>query len=759
MSFLEELNEAQLNAVQHNEGPLMVIAGPGSGKTRVLTYRIAYLIRQNVDPFNILALTFTNKASKEMRSRIEAQVGTEARNLWMGTFHSVFARILRTEGSRLGYSANFTIYDTQDTRNLIKNILKESGLNSSLYKPSVVHNRISAAKNSLITANEYVQIPELIQEDKTSGRKALSDIYIEYSRRCFQANAMDFDDLLLKMYELLMRFPDVLYKYQNRFHYVLIDEFQDTNKAQYIIVKMLADIHQNLCVVGDDAQSIYAFRGALIENMLNLKKDFSDLVTYRLEQNYRSTKHIVSVANHLIKNNKIQFEKSLWTENEAGSKIKILKTASDNDEARVVADSIMEERLRNHYRNDEFCILYRTNSQSRAFEEGLRKVNIPYQVYGGIAFYQRKEIKDLLAYFKLVINPNDEESLRRVINYPARGIGKTTLEKITVLAHEQKCSLWDILKEIQKYPFTPRALHLLSEFVTMIKSFQAQIAKLDAYDLSMHIAKSVGLNKILNNDNTPEGISRYENYQELMNSIKSFTQEPTTDDDDNPLPDIDISLGAYLQQVTLLTNLDQDEHADAVKLMTLHSAKGLEFPVVYIAGLEENLFPSIMSINSRNELEEERRLFYVGVTRAEKKLFVSYATTRFRFGNLSYCEPSRFIDEMPAESVEKPMKSTYLKGNSMMRPEKPEVKNQRYLSAAQKKQYQHQPSANFFPDDPSQLQVGMEVEHQRFGFGKIVGVEGQPGKKIANIFFREVGTKRIMLKFAKLQIVKNNPIE
>jgi len=757
MSFLEQLNIAQRNAVEHNKGPLMVIAGPGSGKTRVLTYRIAYLISQGVDPFNILALTFTNKASKEMRERIENQVGSEARNLWMGTFHSIFARILRVEANRLGYAANFTIYDTQDSRNLIKNILKESGLDASIYKPSVVHNRISAAKNSLITANEYAQMPELLLEDKTNGRKALSDIYFEYTKRCFKANAMDFDDLLLKMYELLMRFPDVLYKYQNRFLYILIDEFQDTNKAQYLIVKMLSDVHQNICVVGDDAQSIYAFRGAVIENMLNLKKDFSDLITYRLEQNYRSTKHIVAVANHLIKKNKIQLEKSLWTENEAGAKVKILKTSSDNDEARTIADAIMEEKLRNHYRNDDFCILYRTNAQSRAFEEGLRKVNIPYQVYGGIAFYQRKEIKDILAYLKIIVNPDDEESLRRIINYPARGIGKTTLEKITVLAHEQDASLWDIISEIEQYHFAPRATKLISEFVIMIKSFQALMHQKDAYDLALHVAKSVGLNRTLKNDSTPEGISRYENFQELMNSIKSFTQESSTDDDGNLIPDLDFSLGAYLQQVTLLSNIDQDDKVDSVKLMTLHSAKGLEFPVVFIAGLEENLFPSIMSVNSRSELEEERRLFYVGVTRAEKKLVISYATTRYRFGNLTYCEPSRFLNEMPSDSIDNPQQDN--QRNESFTKHKTFIKNQISSSHSLNKRYQHQVSDQFIAANPSLLQIGMKVEHQRFGFGKIVGIEGQSGKRIANIFFQEVGTKRIMLKFAKLQIVNNKTIE
>ncbi len=756
MSYLDELNEAQRRAVEHINGPLLVIAGPGSGKTRVLTYRIAHLMQQGVDPFHILALTFTNKASREMKHRIEKITGPEAKNLWMGTFHSVFARILRIDGKKLGYPSNYSIYDTQDSRNLIRNIIKEMGLNTSLYKASVVHNRISAAKNSLINAGHYVQTPELITEDEASGRPRIGEIFLEYSKRCFQSGAMDFDDLLLKMYELLDNFPEALYKYQQKFRYILIDEFQDTNRAQYAIVKMLADVYQNICVVGDDAQSIYAFRGANLENILHFEKDFPDLSIYKLEQNYRSTKYIVEAANKLITHNKRQLVKTIWTENEAGQKIRVFRTMSDNDEGRAVADSIMEEKLRNHYHNDDFAILYRTNAQSRAFEDALRRANIRYQVYGGVAFYQRKEIKDALAYMRLVVNPDDEEALRRVINYPARGIGKTTMEKVTVLAHEQDVSLWKILKRIGEYSFNSRARGQVEAFVTMIKSFQAQLDKKDAWELAEHIVQDTGLRAELKKDNTIEGLGRLDNLNELLNSIKEFTVPPEFDDEGNPLPQADTGLGAYLQQISLLTDQDQDEVEDTVKLMTIHAAKGLEFPVVYIAGLEENLFPSILSIASRDDLEEERRLFYVAITRAKQKLYLSYAATRFRFGDLLYCEPSRFLEELPEEVLEMPITRASQKDKPSPAPSRSGTTK---VMPASTRTYTHQPSPDFTAANPEALQAGMEVEHQKFGFGKIVSIEGNGQNRIANIFFHDVGTKRIMLKFARLHIVNRKAMD
>lgn len=760
MDYLDELNPVQREVVMAYKGPSMVIAGPGSGKTRVLTYRIAYMMQQNIDPFNILSLTFTNKAAREMKERVGKIIGDEARNLWMGTFHSVFARVLRVEATRLGYPSNFTIYDTVDSKSLIKTIVKEKNLNETLYKANIVYNRISSAKNNLITADKYKADSNLTDEDEMSGRSKMSEVYEEYVKRCFKSGAMDFDDLLLKMYQLLKKFPEALYKYQSKFQYILIDEFQDTNQAQYAIVKMLGDMFENITVVGDDAQSIYSFRGANIQNILNFSKDYPDLSTYKLEQNYRSTQHIVKLANEIIINNKNQFEKTIWTENEEGNKIKVIKATSDNEEGALVSDRIFEIKMREHLREDDFAILYRTNAQSRSFEESLRRKNIPYRVYGGISFYQRKEIKDLLAYLKLIINPQDEEALRRIINYPTRGIGKTSLEKITVLASDYDKSLWEVIVNIRNMGFSGRAANAIEGFVTMIRSFKALMNKKDAYDLAAHVGKSTGILKELYNDKSIEGLSRYENIQELLNSIKEFTENPST----NALPESedpdDKGLGNYLQQVTLLTDLDNEEDANIhrVKLMTIHAAKGLEFPVVFVVGLEENLFPSMMSLNDRQDLEEERRLFYVAITRAMKKLHLSYANTRYRFGNLMYCEPSRFIEESPKDLLE-------YRGFG---PNKTAVKTQtghqqtksKLLSRfdSSKNQYSHKVSTEFKPDSPQEMQTGMEVEHQRFGFGKIISLEGSPDNKIANIYFKNAGTKRIMLKYARLQILKNKPM-
>ncbi len=752
MNYLKELNPAQQEAVVCNYGPVMIIAGAGSGKTRVLTYRVAWLIDQGVDPFKILALTFTNKAAKEMRWRIEQITGSEARNIWMGTFHSIFARILRYEAEKIGFPQNFTIYDTYDSRSLLKQIIREQNLDEKLYKPNIVHNRISKAKNSLISPKDYQKDIEITSEDESSGRPKLGELYEIYWNRCFKAGAMDFDDLLYRMYLLLEKFPDILYKYQNFYEHMLVDEYQDTNHAQYVILRKLADVHQNIWVVGDDAQSIYAFRGANIQNIFAFQKDYPDHQTYKLEQNYRSTKNILDAANDIIRKNKKQIKKKLWTGNDGGDKIILTKSGSDNEEGKLISNSIFEQKMRNHMANTDFAILYRTNAQSRAFEEALRKLNVPYKVYGGLSFYQRKEIKDLIAYLRLTLNHYDEESLRRIINYPTRGIGKTTIEKATVLAHDNDKSLWDILADIGSYDFTQRAKQSITDFVTMIKSFYIMLETKNAFDLSMHIAKSTRILQDLYDDKSVEGLSRYENIQELLNGIKEFTIE------ENEAVDIDDkSLGTYLQNITLLTDADLDEtDQDTVSLMTLHAAKGLEFPNVYIVGLEENLFPSIMALNSRIELEEERRLFYVGITRAKKRLHLSYAITRFKFGKKIYCEPSRFIKEISPEYIEgkevlknemnwadeTPRKLKKLSSSPQQGAQKPTFNS--------KAKYIQDP--NFVSDDLMNIQNGMQVEHQRFGFGKVIHLEGDASNKIATIFFQEQGQKRIMLKYAKLKI-------
>lgn len=746
MDYLQELNEPQLAAVKCTNGPVMIIAGAGSGKTRVLTYRIAHLIHENIDPFNILALTFTNKAAREMRNRVEELVGLEARNLWIGTFHSVFARILRTEAPKIGYPHNFSIYDTDDSKSLIRTIVKEQQLDEKLYKANIVFNRISSAKNSLVTPKQYQEDLNITSEDESSGRGKIGELYEIYAKRCFQAGAMDFDDLLFKMYQLLEKFPETLYKYQNLFHHILIDEYQDTNHAQYLITRKLADIHQNICVVGDDAQSIYGFRGANIQNIFDFQKDYPELSTFKLEQNYRSTQNILNVANGVIEKNKKQIPKKLWTDNPEGEKLTLRKAASDNDEGRIVADGIMESKLRQHLLNNDIAILYRTNAQSRAFEEALRKQNIDYRVYGGMSFYQRKEIKDLVAYLRLTINHSDEGALRRVINYPTRGIGQTTMQKITVLASEEGRKMWEVMENINRYNISPRTSNAISQFITQIKSYATFLETQNAYDLSFNIAKSSGLLKDLYNDKSVEGLSRFENVEELLNGIKEFT----TDDEETGSEDK--SLAAYLQGITLLTDADSDDQTlDTVKLMTIHSAKGLEFRHVYIVGLEENLFPSMLSLNSREDLEEERRLLYVAITRAKEAVHFNYATTRYRFGKLTYCEPSRFLDEISME---------YLDSKTPKLPARAAISREPERRHFTKFQKSSKPLAadnpNFKPDDVSSLQVGMEVEHMRFGTGKVLQIEGDSRGRIATIFFQEHGQKRIMLNFAKLKMLTKN---
>ncbi|CAN5512045.1 3'-5' exonuclease [soil metagenome] len=767
-NYLEHLNEAQRAAVVHTDGPVMIIAGAGSGKTRVLTYRIAHLLGKGVDAFNILALTFTNKASKEMRERIEKIMGNEARNLWMGTFHAVFAKILRIESEKLCYPHNFTIYDMDDAKSLMRDIIKENGLDDKMYKPDLVLNRISASKNNLYSWKDYQDNINFVNDDITSGRPKVGLLFELYAKRCFKASGMDFDDLLYNMWVLLNKSPEALYKYQHKFKYVLVDEFQDTNYAQYMVLKKLAAAFENICVVGDDAQSIYAFRGANINNILSFEKDYPDLNVFKLEQNYRSTKTIVHTANHLIANNKKQLKKDVWTDNDEGEKIKLVRALSDNEEGVMVANSIFETKVNKQWHNKAFAILYRTNAQSRSFEEALRKMNIGYRIYGGLSFYKRKEIKDLIAYFRLVINNNDEEALKRIINVPARGIGKTTLEKITVIASEKDKSLWEIVAnaKLNEAELNSGTLTKTGEFVTMIKSFAVKLRIENAYDLASQIATSTGLLKDLYADKTPEGLSRYENVQELLSGIKEFVE---TGRSITPLGDESSyadngevrTLEMFMQDISLLTDADdENKDADTVSLMTIHAAKGLEFPAVFVVGLEENLFPSQLSVSSREDLEEERRLFYVAITRAEKKLTLSYANTRFRWGNLISNEPSRFIEELDMQYIEesgvrKPNFDFVFNGTEERWSSDPTPKSGGLFSKqpANMKKVNSLDVKNFTGDDTSDIQVGMEVEHQRFGVGKVLLVEGNGADKKALIFFQGIGQKQLLLKFARLKIL------
>ena len=762
-AYLNGLNEKQLEAVLHIKGPLMIIAGAGSGKTKVLTTRVAHLMHSGVDSFNILALTFTNKAAAEMKERVEKALGnTEARNLYIGTFHSVFARILRAEADKLGYPKSFTIYDTDDSRSVIKAVVNDMGLDDKLYKPNIVHNRISSAKNALVGPAEYAMDTFLKQEDARSNRPAIADIYASYAARCFKNGAMDFDDLLFKMHELLQNFPEVLHKYQHKFKYILIDEYQDTNPVQYQIAKLLAAVHENLCVVGDDAQSIYSFRGATIENILQFQKDYDDVKLVKLEQNYRSSQSIIGVANHVIKNNVGQIPKELWTENEAGDKIKLVRTMTDNDEGKYIADAIQENKLRNHFYNKDFAILYRTNAQSRSFEESLRRTGIAYKIYGGLSFYQRKEVKDYIAYLRIIANTKDEEGLKRIINYPARGIGKTTMEKCLIIAGEQNITFFEVLEKAKGFGFKAGTLTAIEEFVTMIKYFQNQLTKHNAYDVAVQVGKHTNLVKELFNDKSTEGLARYENIQELLNSIKEWTESPSNDDGELG----DKSLGSYLQQITLITDADNDNgNEDTVKLMTVHAAKGLEFACVFLVGLEESLFPSGMSVNTREELEEERRLFYVAVTRAKKHLWLTYANTRYRYGQLVQNDPSRFIDEMPEEQIDKSSSgggarnqssvwgSAYDRMHGGTKTTEPSKPSYLPVVAPHTLNKNHIPSANFTACDPSALEAGNKIEHQKFGFGVIKEIEGSAHNPIAIILFDKNGEKKIMLNYAKLSII------
>jgi len=767
--YLNDLNEAQKKAVTNYEGPSLVIAGAGSGKTRVLTYRIAYLLHSGVRPGSILALTFTNKAADEMKERITELVGGDvSKHLWMGTFHSIFAKILRMEADKLGYTPNYTIYDTADSKSLLKSIIKEMKLDDQVYKVNEILNRISSAKNNLVTSQTYSGISEYTEYDRMLGKPETANIYKRYSARCSRSDVMDFDDLLLNTNILFRDNAEALAKYQERFRYILIDEYQDTNFSQYIIIKKLSELHRNICVVGDDAQSIYSFRGARIENILNFKNDFTDYNLYKLEQNYRSTKTIVNAANSLIYKNKKQISKKIWSDNEKGSRVKVVKALTDNEEGNIVAGMIFDNKLTAHYNYSDYAILYRTNAQSRIFEESLRKLNIPYRIYGGISFYHRKEIKDMLAYFRLTINHYDEEAFRRIVNYPARGIGSVTVSRLENFSYTADTRIWDIIASPDEYePGINKGIKTkLKLFHEHIESFSVKLNELDAYDLAHHIASSTGILKELYNDKSPESISKFENVQELLNGIKEFTLNIAPDE--NGI----VTLNRYLENVSLLTNEDYDtkEDRDKVALMTVHSAKGLEFNNVFIVGAEEDLFPSHMSLSTNEELEEERRLFYVALTRAMKNATISYAVSRYKWGSLINCRPSRFVNEMDNQYIDNPSdnhNNTYNKKNSdndfnisrkeyfsteYQRSKKPGIKKLATTNNNKGEKLSSVKGSEY--DDQENIQVGMQVEHQRFGTGKVINLEGFAPDIKATVFFKSSGQKQLLLKFAKLRIVK-----
>lgn len=752
IDYLQELNPPQQEAVQHIKGPLMIIAGAGSGKTKVLTTRIGHLIYSGIQPFHILALTFTNKAAKEMKDRIELMLGnTDVRNLYIGTFHSVFARILRIEADHLGYNSNFTIYDTDDASSVLKSVINDMELDDKIYKPKNISFRISSLKNQLISWEQYERNQFLRAEDDLANRPEFYKIYRQYVERCFRNNAMDFDDLLYLTYILLTKNPAVLQKYQHKFEHILVDEYQDTNPAQYAIVKLLAAKNENICVVGDDAQSIYSFRGATIANILEFEKDYPDVKIIKLEQNYRSTQTILNAANEVIKNNKAQFQKNLWTNNQEGEQIDLVEHQNDLEEARFVAQKITQYKLRYHFRNDDFAILYRTNQQSRSFEESLRRGNIPYIIYGGMSFYQRKEVKDFIAYLRLVINPNDDEALKRIINYPARGIGKTSLEKIFTKANELNQSIWYILENIHLAELKHSTSETITQFVTMIKYFQSEIPKMNAYDLANTIGKHTNIVKELFIDKTPEGVARYENIQELLNSIKEFTETPINEDGEI----IDRTLAEYLQQITLVTSADEDkENADSVKLMTIHAAKGLEFENVFIVGVEEGVFPNIIRIADKEDLEEERRLFYVSITRAKKNLCISFCNKRYRFGKLELSESSRFIQEIPKHWLK--MQTLSPSFGIFHKPvvnEEPKTSGL-FQKPSTPKMVEHTPSSDFVAEtDTTKINIGDRIEHSRFGFGEVLRIEGSSHSPIALIKFERNGEKKIMLNYAKWRLV------
>lgn len=779
--ILQGLNSPQKEAVTTVEGPVMVIAGAGSGKTKALTHRIAYMIQEGINPFSIMALTFTNKAAKEMKDRIMKLVDPHAaRNVWMGTFHSIFARILRIEAQHLGFTPDFTIYDTDDSKQLINAILKERELDTKAYPAKYILHRISMAKSALYTPEDYCNNFDIQQQDLRANKPLIGEIFKTYNNRLQRANAMDFDDILFYTNVLLRDFPEILYKYQQRFEYILVDEYQDTNYAQYLIIRRIAAMRENICVVGDDAQSIYGFRGANIQNILNFKNDYPEQRLIRLEQNYRSTKTIVNAANSVIDHNKDQIKKKVWSDKEEGELITVLRATSDNEEGTLVANSIFGYKMSRQLNNKDFAILYRTNSQSRSIEEALRKQDIRYRIYGGLSFYDRKEVKDLLAYFRVVINPHDEQALLRIINYPARGIGKTTIERLMVVADERQKGIWDVIsseEETMPKDFNSGTVNKLRNFATMIKSFQTLLNKQNAIELAKHICNTVGIIKDLKEDDTPEGLARVQNIEELLNAIMEFSDKQV---DEVTGEQNEVTLNKFMEDVALLTDQDKkdDEDDDYVTLMTIHSAKGLEFPYVYIVGLEENLFPGIQSLSTREDLEEERRLFYVALTRAETKLVLSYAESRYRWGNLTLSEPSRFIEEIDQSLIEKTRKASF-RGTSSFN-EGINFSNPFSKSFQEKRDYQKKTSSadspyinkgtnsttpinintpknndsDFVAASPEDIEEGMRVLHQKFGQGTVMKVEGIGPNKKATVLFDECGSKQLMLKFAKLNILR-----
>lgn len=756
--LLSELNEEQRNAAACIEGPVMIIAGAGSGKTRTLTYRIAHLIEEGVDPFNILALTFTNKAASEMKERIVALVGKDAKNIWMGTFHSIFAKVLRFEAEKLGYISSFTIYDTDDSKSAIKQIIKSLNLDPKAYNVGYVLGRISMAKSNLISCEEYANNAEIQQSDQAARKPMIGEIYKLYNQRLRNSMAMDFDDLLYNMNVLLRDYPDVLLKYQERFKHILVDEYQDTNFSQYLIIKKMAARYQNICVVGDDAQSIYAFRGANIQNILNFKRDYPDVRLFKLEQNYRSTQNIVNAANSIISNNRDQIKKEIWTANDVGNRIRLLNGADEREEGYIVAKAITDTKEQENADYDSFAILYRTNMQSRAIEEALRKMKIPYRIFGGLSFYRRKEIKDVLAYLRLVINNYDDEALLRVINYPARGIGQTTLDRIKVAASDNDIAIWTVIENLPSFGLgiNTGTANKINDFMMMIKSASSQLNVLNAYDLAKQIIMQSGIIRFLKEDEDPDNANRIENIEELMNGIQEFCEKEdliTPDGEEGQEVSQIKTLDLFLQQVLLLTDEENDkEDTNKVSLMTIHAAKGLEFPYVYVVGMEENLFPSALSISSRQELEEERRLFYVAVTRAEKMLTLSYANTRYQYGNASFQELSRFVDEIEDRYIDIPLKKNLMPKVGDL--PKPMFAKRKTIEKKTLKRVQHGPSAGNSPAEINAIQVGMRVLHEKFGYGTVKHIEGENNDRKAVVFFDNTGEKQLLLRFAKLSIVQ-----
>ena len=740
-SYLKDLNEAQLNAVLKIDGPSMVIAGAGSGKTRVLTYKIVHLVENGVDPFEILALTFTNKAAREMKLRISSMIGeSESKNIWMGTFHSVFAKILRFEAHKIGFTSDFTIYDTQDSERLISSIIKEKALDKDVYRAKSIRNRISTLKNNFITVNGYFANNELVESDNLSRKPETGNIYKEYSERLIKSNSMDFDDLLMKTNELLNNYPEVLAKYQEKFKYILVDEYQDTNNSQYLIVKSLSDKYQNICVVGDDAQSIYSFRGANINNIINFRNDYDEVEVFRLEQNYRSTKNIVNAANSVIDHNKNKIDKEVWTDNDFGDRVEVRANESDIAEARSLCQKIVSLNNTNF---SNVAILYRTNAQSRPIEDSLRLNKIPYQIFGGVSFYNRKEIKDVLAYLRLIVNSSDEESLKRIINYPARGIGQVTINKIILAAKKYDLTLYETIQKNNELSIglSNSVLIKLQNFIDLIDVFKIQNQKLNAFDLTKEVIEKVKIIDELKKDDSPEGISRVENVQELLNGIRDFIE------DQKELVDSNDKLSEFLSTVSLSTDFDiENEDHDKVSLMTLHLSKGLEFKHVFIVGLEEDLFPSALSYNTRSELEEERRLFYVGITRAKENLYLSYANSRYRWGKLIYCEESRFLNEIDKEYL-KIIEST---------PSKTTFEN----SSINKIIYNSKSTLKRLPKTSESLSStkinvseGDNVSHEKFGIGEIIKIEGSGNDSKATFNFKKFVLKNLLLRFAKLNKV------